>query len=466
MRGAVLAVCWAILLVQLARIQPWTVDDAYIVFRYAENWVSGHGPVYNPGEWVEGYSSPLWLLLLAGAHALGLDTELASKLLGVGAAAAAPALLVRAERTGLAALLAGTSGAWTAWAGGGLEATFAGWVALLAWWGHASGHRWTPLVSALAPLVRPELLLIPLVQGLDHLRARRGRQAGALLLAVLVLVGGHELLRLWAYGWPLPNPFYAKVGSTQDQLRRGWEHLQGYCLSGGPVLGLALAAGYAVRPSWTPAALWVGLHVAFVVAVGGDALPAWRFFVPVVPVAAWGAGLLLQQAFGRWALLPAALIAVWQLVWVELDPRQLPRMEEVISDRGREVGLWLRAHFPPGTLIAVNTAGTVPYYSGLPAIDMLGLCDEHIAHVDAPAMGLGLAGHEKADGAYVLSRAPDLVIFGAAQGRRAPIFRSDHQLAAQPAFRERYVFETWPLPSGRRLHVWRRRDAPLPAAGR
>jgi arabinofuranosyltransferase len=108
----------------------------------------------------------------------------------------------------------------------------------------------------------------------------------------------------------------------------------------------------------------------------------------------------------------------------------------------------------------VNTAGTVPYYSGLVAIDMLGLCDAHIAHVQAPAMGQGLAGHEKADGAYVLSRTPDLVIFGAAQGRRAPIFRSDHQLWAQPGFHERYVFEIYPLPSGRRLHVWRRRDGP------
>jgi arabinofuranosyltransferase len=332
----------------------------------------------------------------------------------------------------------------------------AGLWALVAWLGHTRGQRWAPIVSALAPLLRPELLLVPLVQLLDHAYARRRREAGVLLLWLLCVVGGHELVRLWAYGWPLPNPFYAKVGSTQEQLMRGWQHLQGYCLSGGPVLGLALAAGW--QRQFAPMALWVGLHVGFVVAVGGDALPAWRFFVPVVPVAAWGAALLLQQALGRWSWLAAGLIAGWQLLAIERDPRQLPRMEEVISDRGREVGLWLREHFPADTTLAVNTAGTVPYYSGFVTIDMLGLCDEHIAHVDAPAMGQGLAGHEKADGAYVLSRAPDLVIFGAAQGRRAPIFRSDHQLWAQPGFRERYVFETYPLPSGRRLHVWRRRE--------
>jgi hypothetical protein len=38
------------------------VDDSYIFLRYAENFASGHGPVFNPGERVEGYSSPLWMV--------------------------------------------------------------------------------------------------------------------------------------------------------------------------------------------------------------------------------------------------------------------------------------------------------------------------------------------------------------------------------------------------------------------
>ena len=39
-------------------------DDGAIFLRYAQNTLDGKGIVFNDGEYVEGYSSPLWLLLL------------------------------------------------------------------------------------------------------------------------------------------------------------------------------------------------------------------------------------------------------------------------------------------------------------------------------------------------------------------------------------------------------------------
>ncbi len=42
----------------------YTAEDSYITFRYVLNAVDGHGLVYNPGEHVEGFSSPLYTLLL------------------------------------------------------------------------------------------------------------------------------------------------------------------------------------------------------------------------------------------------------------------------------------------------------------------------------------------------------------------------------------------------------------------
>ncbi|MBI5056264.1 MAG: hypothetical protein HZB61_06605 [Nitrospirae bacterium] len=41
------------------------LDDSYIFYRYAENWANGYGPVFNIGEYVEGYSSLLWTVILA-----------------------------------------------------------------------------------------------------------------------------------------------------------------------------------------------------------------------------------------------------------------------------------------------------------------------------------------------------------------------------------------------------------------
>ena len=60
----------------------FTIDDAYITFRYAGNLARGHGPVYNPGERVEGYTSFLWMLLMAVVSAIGWDPVIAAKVLG------------------------------------------------------------------------------------------------------------------------------------------------------------------------------------------------------------------------------------------------------------------------------------------------------------------------------------------------------------------------------------------------
>ena len=47
------------------------VDDANIFFVYAKNLAEGHGFVYNAGgERVEGYSSMLWTLILAGVFSI------------------------------------------------------------------------------------------------------------------------------------------------------------------------------------------------------------------------------------------------------------------------------------------------------------------------------------------------------------------------------------------------------------
>lgn len=53
------------------------VDDAYITFRYADQLLSGHGAVFNPGERVEGYSNFLWLLGILPLRHLSLSLNIA-----------------------------------------------------------------------------------------------------------------------------------------------------------------------------------------------------------------------------------------------------------------------------------------------------------------------------------------------------------------------------------------------------
>ena len=58
-------------------------EDCFISFRYVENFVSGHGLVYNTGERVEGYSDYLWVMMLSLFRWMGFSPILVSKFLGL-----------------------------------------------------------------------------------------------------------------------------------------------------------------------------------------------------------------------------------------------------------------------------------------------------------------------------------------------------------------------------------------------
>ena len=61
---------WGGLLAWLAQVAWFLCDDAFISFRYARNLLKGHGLVFNPDEYVEGYSNFLWTLELTLLWAL------------------------------------------------------------------------------------------------------------------------------------------------------------------------------------------------------------------------------------------------------------------------------------------------------------------------------------------------------------------------------------------------------------
>jgi hypothetical protein len=137
----------------------------------------------------------------------------------------------------------------------------------------------------------------------------------------------------------------------------------------------------------------------------------------------------------------------------------------------RQVGLALRRSVPSSTRIALNPAGAVPYYSGLYAYDMLGLTNEHIAHVHVQEMGTGRAGHEKGDGRYILDQRPENILFGnVAIASRLPDLSeirwpiqglSEREMSRDPRLTSEYVPASLPLDDGRFLLFLRRRDVEI-----
>ena len=117
--------------------------------------------------------------------------------------------------------------------------------------------------------------------------------------------------------------------------------------------------------------------------------------------------------------------------------------------------------YAPGTTIALATAGSVPYFaSDMRYIDTLGLNDPVIAHrnpVPMLAMMQALPGHFKGDGAYVLSRKPDVIVLYLVDGKpsRVPLLLTDAELLASPEFHECYrlIVSEVPLPDDTPLTV-------------
>ncbi|HEY3214929.1 MAG TPA: hypothetical protein VGK93_00405 [Candidatus Eisenbacteria bacterium] len=59
---------------------PFASEDAYITFRYARHLANGHGLVYNRGQRVFGFSSPLWTFWIALGFRLTHDAVLWARL--------------------------------------------------------------------------------------------------------------------------------------------------------------------------------------------------------------------------------------------------------------------------------------------------------------------------------------------------------------------------------------------------
>jgi arabinofuranosyltransferase len=497
--ASLVAVClaWALKLDFLA-------DDAFITFRYARNLARGEGLVYNPGERVEGYTNFLEVVILAGLHRLGADLVKAGRALGLVSAAAAVLLTWAVARRTLAretalalvaAALVAVDPYFAAWAGAGLETTLfaallmASTLCLLS----PPLTRGTFLVcSAVALLLawtRPEGVALYGVLAVCAAAAGAGgvsQRVGVLWpgLALFVGVGAVYFLARWTYfGDLLPNTFYAKSAFTPNHFRRGLEYLKGFGSNGFVLWSLPLCAagGWTAcsRRIWTLVALPL-VAVGIAVAEGGDGLPMYRFLVPAVPLLAVLLALGCETASLQLRRVPGLVLGLSMAAVVCLFsfyPRQDEQLQRFLDQRDHEIPTWsatgraLRAAFPPETTVAVVPIGAVGYYSDLRVIDMLGLTDRTIARERDPQLGSGWAGHEKHDGAYVLSRRPNILLLGNVYADWRPTLPPGMLLPSSPAtlaremdvlinpvFQGDYEMRHLRLETGSWLHYFERRD--------
>ena len=296
---------WLVLLGYLTRTAWFLCDDAFISFRYARNLLEGHGLVFNPGEYVEGYSNFLWVLELAALWGVfGLRPEHTAPWLSVACTAGTlaamlwwiarlPGLPHRGVVAWMAVGLVCSSATFAVWtSAGGLETrqfTFFIVLAVVGLTLYPERRRALLGVSlslAVASLTRPEGLLLAaccLVWFMGQRRIATGRwwsnwhNLAWLVSPCVVLVGAHYLFRYGYYGEWLPNTYYAKY--VRPWYEMGGRYLGLAAVETGlyllvPLVGWALVRDWRARRGLTHVlpSLCIGVHMAYLAQIGGDQL--------------------------------------------------------------------------------------------------------------------------------------------------------------------------------------------------
>jgi arabinofuranosyltransferase len=444
-------------------------DDAFIALRYAKHLIERHELAYNLGQRVEGFTSPLWVLLVSAAGSLGLHLPGTTRLLGASAQALTFWALCRfwdelepqAPRLALvpAAALA-MSAPFAAWTFSGLEtplftALFTLSLALLARDARKPQLRTSlqaGLSVALCVLCRPEgATLIVIGSVAICLPAggwpeKRWRRLLAWLSPIAVLVGGYELFRLRYFGYPLPNTFYVKT-SGEGLWQRGLGYLGfagsefGWLLVALCALSFAYSLLSELRRHDAPGSrsrrvlllctsVATVVHLLYVARVGGDFLDLYRFLVPLLPAAFCVATQVAYRLFlltagpARFAvpLLGACVLLVHgrnqmamsrEARQVSASSRAALRLEplgwtRLYARRWRGIGRWLARVRVERDSTAVGAAGALPFHAELPNLDLFGLNDLEIAR-HGRIIG-NRPGHQRfATADYLLARKPTFI---------------------------------------------------------
>jgi hypothetical protein len=444
-------------------------DDAMISMTYARNLLEGYGLNWARfGAPVEGFTHPLWLLVMLPANLPFIALPYRSlvvqaiSLVVLSLAAGAAGRLVRTHFARPGAGFALPAAVLTAfyyplayWSLMGMETPLQALLLLVgvqlvldASYAGRDRHGALWLACTAAYLLRMDMLIPVAVLQLYLLATGGVRKAGLKSWLVgaagfVVAAGGYELFR-WVYFHDLlPNTYYLKLGGVPLAVRlaRGGATVALFAWKHWVLLAVAAVAAVALRRDRKlrlPLLLFA-VAVAYTWWVGGDAweeigLKSDRFIAYAMPMlfvvlaAGVNAGIAAwrrrRPAVGR--LLPPAVAAAATVVLLvlanglafEIDsewnrglmsgsepPPLALRHAEVLGELAR----FERIVRPPA-VVGTAWAGIPAFFSDYRMVDLLGYNDRHLAHL-APVRPLSakryweaVPGHLKYDPRYELEQ--------------------------------------------------------------
>jgi hypothetical protein len=455
-------------------------DDAFISFRYVERLWSGHGLTWTAGPPVEGFTHPLWILLLAAAHPLPVPLPDLARAFGLLSLGALFFVWTRARLSPDPLLVLAAFPGLILWTLGGLETVpfclclLVGYVQtgrILSESGPepARAPLFAGLAFSAAGLLRPEGAACGLLALGTLVALGKRRSAVAMLVPLALPLAAYGTFRVvWFHDF-VPNSARVKVFAIAPRLQiaSAWEYLRTGCARFHAFRGAAETAW--APPGLSPFGLseWLPptvFGVGFIlsrrsrsrllalllaapvllsaISGGGDHMRGMRLLVPFVALVLAGAASGTPRAPRAFRVL-ALLTAAWNLACSTAWSVDGDRSAAI----GAQIGRYLEHRLPARSVVATNSAGSTAFFApSQDFLDTLGLNDRVIAArpvTELRTFWQGAPGHRKGDGAYVLARKPDVIVIGPTQGMPANEnvriwFLGDLELAESKEFREQY----------------------------
>lgn len=438
-------------------------DDTYIYLVYVKNLFADNGLTFN-GMKVQGFTSVLWVLfIIVGRLVTDALPVLAERLSMASGLFVMVMAYLLGRRLGLSrvqslitpVLLAGT-GDFAFYMSNGLETVFFVGMVLLSLRfvyvtdaGKALQSFSLPLVLALTILARPEGALVAGVVIVSLAWRQRTFAVGRCLMWMAILLLPVAVAARIYYASFLPNTYYAKAGAGLANAGQGFVYLMHFIKANVLVVLVFTYLAAHRRKAMGVTALFalVVIYTLHVAVQGGDNLVGHRAFLPVLPVIYLTVVLGLRRLNRRAGFAAVCIVSVFHVAnynygtiiggSFQLPVREQMEVWRTGYPRRLATGLYLKANYPPDTVVALNAAGIIPYFSELPTIDMLGLNNKHIAQKGRRDRSLAY-GHQAGDGRWVVRQRPDVVLFGGLGRGQTSYFLSDREIWRSSDFRRFY----------------------------
>jgi arabinofuranosyltransferase len=448
---ATAAIC--ILFLVLAIYHSFVCDDAFISFRYAKNIAQGLGPVFNPGERVEGYTNFLWTLLLAAIFKAGGSLVLWSRILSIIFSLATITTFIfwiRQDRKNsllmyLFPAFLVFSTPFFVWSTGGLETAFYTYLvfnAIIVLFYAIDqkskiGLLFSSLLFVATVLTRPDGILFWSLSSvfIVILLIRQKLNFKSLLsfiIPFIIIYGSYYYWRFDYYGKLFPNTFYIKVSSFW-LYSYGFRYFLLFLIKSSLWIPLALMIFYfsffklIFKTSQTAfLILTIVTYIVYIISIGGDFMDLSRFFMPILPLI-FLLFYMIQSNRDRFKYTGKIIfIMVMSLVlfaglnlYIAHQSRKPAYFWEIdsigsledYSNKWSSVARVLRESGAPGDSVAITAAGIIPYYTGMYTIDCLGLIAPDLTKYDKRG-NVNRPGHSrwiKYD--YLYSLRPQFIIY-------------------------------------------------------